>query len=334
MMLNLAAIWECDPASTRFAEFPKLFQDALAIIQADTAMIFQALGVNPAMMPQSTGRAGSRRNQAEIAMEQNVDILTTAEACSVIEEGILTPMLETWVEYDHQFRDAETTIRTYGELGRVAKMEVVPPLQVTNRFHFTWFGVEQARNAAQQQQQIAFLNVARGLSQDLMRAGYVLDPAPALEHAAGNIFGWRMGRLIIKDARAQLAMEPQPENDMLLEGFDVAVHPLDQDPQHIQAHMPLVRHPDERVSAAAKIHIQRHQQQQQMKTMAMMQQQQPGQPGQPGMAPGLPGQPGQPAPPAPGGQVQGARPLRGPPGMINPDQMARAGALIMPRRAG
>src|SRR5262249_28787418 len=92
MLLNLAAIWECDPASTRFAEFPSLFQDALAIIQADTAMIFQALGVNPAMMPQSTGRAGSRRNQAEVAMEQSVDILTTAEACSVIEEGILTPM--------------------------------------------------------------------------------------------------------------------------------------------------------------------------------------------------------------------------------------------------
>jgi hypothetical protein len=54
----------------------------------------------------------------------------------------------------------------------------------------------------------------------------------------------------------------------------------------------------------------------------------------PGMAPGLPGQPGQPAPPAPGGQVQGARPLRGPPGMIHPDQLARAGALVMPRRAG
>jgi hypothetical protein len=215
-------------------------------------------------------------------------------------------------------------------------MESVPPLQSTTRYHFTWFGVEQARNAAQQQQQIAFLNVARGLSQDLNRAGYMLDPAPALEHAAGNIFGWRMGRLIIKDQRAQLAVDPQLENQMLLEGFDVGVHPMDEDPRHMQSHLPLTRHPNPVVAAAAKVHMQRHQVQQGMKAQAQaaQQQPQPGQPGQPPMAPGQPGQSGQPGPtpPAQGGMAPGPRLLRGPPGTIHPDQMPRAGAAVMPRR--
>jgi hypothetical protein len=331
MLLNLAAIWECDPNSTRFAEFPKLWQDGLNIIQADTAMIFQSMGVNPAMMPQQTGRPGSRRNQAEVAMEQNVDLLTTAEACSVLEEGILTPMLEYWIDYDHQFRDEDVTVRTYGELGQIAKMEAVKPLQTRNRYHFSWFGVEQVRNAQQSQQQIAFMNVARGMAQDLQRAGYILNPAPAIEHAAGQLFGWRMGRLILKDAKAMLAMDPELENDMLEKGFAVDVHPLDEDPAHIRAHMPLTRHPDERVSSAAQIHIQLHQRQQGAKGQAMMAQQQQAAIGQ---AAPQPNAPGGPTAPVPGGQAPGPRLMRGPPGTIPPDQMARAGALVMPRRAG
>lgn len=333
MMLNLAAIWECDPKSTQFASFPKLWQDGVAIIQNYTALIFQSMGVNPSMMPQSTGRPTARRNQAEVAMEQQVDILTTAEACSVLEEGILSPMLGLWVDYDHQFRDHETTVRTYGEFGALAKMESVPPLQTTNRFAFSWFGVEQARNAQQNQQQIALLNVARGMAPDLQRAGYMLNPAPALEHAAGNVFGWRMGRLIIVDQRTQLAMDPNQENELLRAEFQVNVHSLDVHPQHIQTHMPLTQDENPVVAAAAKAHIQLHQaalaaaaQAQQMQQM--QQQMQGGQ-----RPPGPPAPPGG-GPPAPGGQVPGPRLVRGPPGMIHPDQMARAGAVTMPRAPG
>jgi hypothetical protein len=163
----------------------------------------------------------------------------------------------------------------------------------------------------------------------------MLDPAPALEHAAGNIFGWRMGRLIIKDQRAQLAVDPSLENKMLEEGFDVGVHPMDEDPRHMQTHLPLTRHPNPTVAASAKVHMQRHQVQQGMKAQAQAAQQQP-QPGMPGQ-PGLPGQPGQsgqpgPTPPAQGGMAPGPRLLRGPPGTIHPDQMPRAGAMVAPRR--
>ena len=83
MLLNCAAIWEVDPASTKFAEFPKLWQDGIALIQAYMQMIFQTMNVNPAMLPQ---RTGSRKpNQAEIAAEQTVDLLTTGVAVSAIE---------------------------------------------------------------------------------------------------------------------------------------------------------------------------------------------------------------------------------------------------------
>lgn len=332
MMLNLAAIWECDPRSTQFASFPKLWQDGIQIIANYTALVFQSMGVNPAMMPQSTGRPGAKRNQAEVSMEQQVDILTTAEACSVIEEGILSPMLQNWVDYDHQFRDAEVTVRAYGELGSLAKMESVPPIQTTSRYHFDWFGVEAARNAQQLQQQIAFLNVARGMSQDLQRAGYLLDPAPALEHAAGNIFGWRMGRLILKDQRNQLSMDPQLENELLSQGMDLNIHALDNHPQHIQTHMPLTQDENPVVAAAAKVHVQLHQAGIAAANQAQAQMQQLQQQGRaPG---GPPGPPGGGRPPVPGGQAQGPRLMRGPNGAIPPDQMSRAGALSMPRKMG
>jgi hypothetical protein len=342
MILHMGVIWECDPNSTRFAEFPKLWQDAIQIIGSCTAQIFQNMGVNPAMLPQQTGRPGAKRNQAEIAMEQTVDVLTTDEASSVVEEGVLTPVVTMWADYDHQFRDDEVTIKQYGELGSLATLQTVKPMQSATRYHFTWFGVEQARNAAQMQQQIAALNIYKGYEQILNKAGYMLDPAALLIQSAGNVFGWRMGRLLIKDMKSQLAMDPQTENGMLRDGFEVMVHPLDEDPKHIQAHMPLLQSSGPEAAAQARMHIQRHQMSMQMKAAAMMRQQQmqgqagPGG-GMPGAGPGGPppgaGQAGGgPAPPMPGGAAAGPRVMRGPPGQIPPDQMPRAGAVVMPRK--
>jgi len=293
------------------------------------------------MMPQSTGRPGARRNQAEVAMEQNVDILTTATRVSVVEEGIMTPTITRWVEYDHQYRDDEATVQSYGELGVAAKIEKVPPIQAGNRYMFTWFGVEQARNAAQQQQQIAFANVAASppMSQALQQAGYQFNPAPMLIHAAGNIFGWREGRKIIKDMRAAAAMDPEVENQMLDTAFEVSVHPIDEDPKHMQAHMMGMQiWPAGTPQHAAYVnHLQRHQMQQGLKANAAAQQgqgmpQPPG--GQPGQQQGGGGAGGPPggAPPQAGGMAPGPRMMRGPPGTIPPDQMPRMGAAIMPRK--
>ena len=324
MVINLGAIWEVDPTAIKFAEFPPLWREALPAIQADTTLAFQTLGVNPAMLPQQTGRPGAKRNQAEVALEQSVDILTTAEACGVIEEGVMTPAVELMVEYDQQFRDDEVTVRAFGELGIVAKMERVPPIQYGNRLYFAWFGVEQARNAAQIQQQIALLNVGKQFAPDLLKNGYIYNPAPPIEHAFGNAFGWRMGRQIIVDARSNLSLDPEMENELLAQGFAVSVHPLDDAMKHLQSHQAGMQASGGDPTGEFRIHIQAHLMDMQVKNMAR--QQQMG--GSPGWPPG--GAPG--GTPAPGGQPGGQRPMRGPPGMIHPDQMARAGAVQPPRR--
>jgi hypothetical protein len=329
MILNLAAVWEIDPNSTRFVEFPKLWQDGIQQIQATTSQIFQAMGVNPSMLPQQTGRPGVKRNQAEVALEQNVDILTTNQASSIVEENILTPMLGLWVDYDHQFRDRDATVRSYGEFGQIAKLETVPPLQTTTRYHFTWYGVEQARNAAQVQQQIGALNVYKGFEQVLNKAGYQLDPAALLVNSAGNAFGWRSARLLIRDMRSQLSMDPEVENQMLSEGMQATVHAFDDDVKHIRDHMPLLQiwPPGTPQHANAEMHIKFHEMSMQMKAAAMKQPQMQGQTGPPGQPQG-----GGPALPAPGGAAPGPREVRGPPGQIHPDQMPAAGAAIMPRK--
>ena len=326
MVINLGAIWEIDPASIKFAEFPPLWQQAAPVIQADTALAFQTLGVNPAMLLQQTGRPGAKRNQAEVALEQTVDILTTGEACGVVEEGIMTPAAERVVEYDQQFRDDDITIRSFGELGVIAKMERVPPIQYGKRYYFTWFGVEQARNAQQNQQQIAWLNVAKGMSADLAKNGYMLNPAPALEKSAGDLFGWRQGRQILVDARSNLSMPPEIENDLLAQGFEVPVHPLDEDVKHIRAHTQAMQEAGD-ASGMHRTHIQSHMMSMQVKAMAAARQGAPGG-GPPGAPPGGGGAPG----PAPGAQPQGPKLVRGPAGMIHPDQMPRAGAPGPPRR--
>lgn len=324
MLINLAAIWEVDPNSTKFAEFPKLWQDGIALIQAATQLAFMTLGVNPAMLPQQTGKPGAKRNQAEIALETSVDLLTTAEACSVLEDGILTPLVTTWGEYDSQFRDDDITIRAYGELGLEAKMERIKPRQFNNRYTFTWYGVEQARSAPEKQQQIALLNVARGYLPLLQQAGYSLNPAPVFEAAFGNAFGWRLGRQVLKDMRQQLGVDPNIENGLLEQGFNVPVHPFDNVPLHIQVHSQALQlgDPTGMIESHLKMHMI-----QQAANAAAQAGQQPGRPQQP---------PGQTSPgaPQPGAQPAGPRLIKGPPGMIAQDRMPAAGsASTMPRRA-
>ena len=327
LIINLGAVWDIDPNSVKFMEFPKLWQDGMAMIQADTQLIFQTLGVNPAMLPQQTGARGQKRNQAEIALEQQVDVLTTAEACSVLEEGILTPLAERFVEYDHQFREDDIMVAMYGEMGLVAQMEEIPPLQIGTKYQFSWFGVEQARFQQQMQMQIAWLNVARGMEQALTAAGYKLNPAAALEASALNVFGARIGRQVLLDARQQLSVDPEVENQMLMLGHDVPAHPTDNHPAHLKSHTTLEQQSGGDPSGMIRVHIQKH-----MQMMQMMQLAAAGAAGA-GGAPGVPGGagPGVAGTPQPGAVPAGPRLIKQPPGAINPDQV-RGPGVAMPRR--
>ena len=316
MVLGLASIWETSPNDTKFAEFPELWKDALGRVMVIQQQIFQSLGVNPSMIPQSSGKPGQKRNQAEIAMEAQVDILTTAAAVTIVEVGVLTPLLQRWAEYDHQFRDAPMTVRMFGEMGMRAMMQDIEPIQINRRFEFRWFGVESARNAAQVQQQIGMLNVLKEVPPQLYQ-GYRLDMGPIMAQLVENTFGPRLAPLLFVSMKDDLGVDPEIENQMLEHGFDTPVHPGDNDPQHMQVHMQLMQMGDPH--GVIRVHLQKHQAQMQMKAQAAQMQQQGGGPGggggpQPGASPGQP------------------HAAKQPPGAIHQDRMPSAGAMGMPRK--
>lgn len=324
MILDLAAVWETSPNDTQFAKFPALWKDSLEIVQACTSQIFQTLSVNPSMVPQSSGKPGAKRNQAEIAMEQQVDILTTADAVSVLEEGILTPILERFAEYDAQFRNSELTVRQFGQMGLRAKMESIPPLQMGRRYAFVWFGVEQARTAAQIQQQTAALGTVMKIPPDKY-PGRKLDLTVPIERLVENAFGPRDAPLIFKDVRDELAVDPKIENEILKNGFPMPVNPLDDDRKHIREHTAAMQRDGDPHKRFAE-HVAMHVQQMQAKSQAMAQ---AGSTPQAGATGG--GGPAGPEP-RPGAQPAGGRPPYQPPGAIHQDRMASAGSVVAPRK--
>ena len=324
MVLGLAAVWETNPNDTKFAQFPELWRSAFERASELKQQMFQTLSVNPSMIPGSKGK--QKQNQAEIANEQQVDLLTTADAVTVLEEEILSPMLQRFADYDHQFRDEAVMIRSFGPIGQQAAMETIEPEQSGKRFSFRWFGVEAARNAAQMQQQIAGVNVMKGIPPQLY-TGFRLDLSPMLVQMAENLFGPRLAPLIFKPL-SDPSVDPMTENDMLEHGFVVNVHPTDNDQEHMMAHMQVMQGSGDPHGTIRK-HLMEHQQQLMSKASdAAKQQNGGGAPG--GMQQG--GNDGGGRPPQSGAQPGSPSNMKMPAGAIPQDQMARAGALTAPRK--
>lgn len=310
MILSLAAIWETNPNDTKFVEFPPLWKDAFEIVLNARNQVFQTLGVNPAMI--TAASASKKPSQAEIAQEQQVDILTTADAVTVIEEGILTPLVQRMLELDHQYRNEAMLVKQYGELGLTAKMEKVDTIQLGEKIFLRWYGVDAARNAQQVQQQIAALNILRGIP-PAMYPGYELDMSPAIVQLVENAFGPRIAPLVFRDIKSQLEQNPNIENLMLMHGMDVHAHRFDNHQEHIMAHLQALQATGD-PNGTIRAHITKHH-----LIMGGGAQMQPGVPGEPGGAgPGLPGQPGT---PRMGAQPALATGGQNPAGAIAPDQM-------------
>lgn len=271
MVLNVAAIWETSPNDTKFAQMPPLWKDAFQLVNSAKDQIFQTLGVNPAMMPQQSISPGKKPNQAQIANEQQVDILTTADAVGGLESEILTPMLQWFVWLDHQYRDETMTIRSFGEMGVRADMEEIEPVQMDRRFEFRWFGVEAARNAQQMQQQMASLNVIKGIPPTAY-PGYELNLAPAISQFLENVFGPRLAPQIFTDIRKKLALDAEFENTLLESGYELPVHVMDDDIAHMKAHMQELQERGD-WHGTIRSHMIRHQMQMQLKQQQMQQQQ-------------------------------------------------------------
>jgi hypothetical protein len=104
MVLALAAVWETSPNDTQFAKFPALWKDALEIVANCKSEIFQSLSVNPAQITQAGNPKSKKPNQAEIANEQQIDLLTTADVVTIMEDEMFSPMLAFMLELDHQYR--------------------------------------------------------------------------------------------------------------------------------------------------------------------------------------------------------------------------------------
>lgn len=330
LIVDIGAVWPVDPDGMKPFTFPMLTQQAYEVVANAERRIFQSLSVNPSMMPHQTG-GKKKLSQAEVANEQAVDVLTTADAVTNIEGEILTPMVQMFADLDHQHRSKELIVRGYGELGLKSEMQTIPPIQMNKRFWLRWFGVEAARNAAQIQQMIAAAATLMQVPPDKY-PGYQLDMAPLMVHVAESAFTPRLARLIFKDITEQMVVEPDDENALLSQGMEVLVHMQDDDPKHLPSHTKLLQQvtakQDGPAIMAAKAHIQRHQLQMQLKqqaqAMQVMQAQQGGQPGG-----------GQPAPtrPRPGAQPSAPRrPAQRPAGSVHPDRMAAAGAVTMPRK--
>lgn len=321
MVLSLSAIWETSPNDTQFAKFPELWKQGFEIVSAVKAEIAQGLSVSPAAITQTGNK--TRRNQAEVAQEQQVDLLTTADAVTVIEEGVLTPVINWFIELDHQYRSEDITIPQYGPMGLRAEMERVEPVQFDTKYHFRWFGVEAARTAQQIQLQIAMTNVIRGIPPQQYE-GYKLNLVPLLTQLCQNAFGPRLAPLIFESQASQMPVPVQQEEMLLLHGFEVPVNPMDDDQQHIQAHMQLLQQAQATGSVQGGVlkkiqqHVFAHMQQAQKKQMAAMQAQQGGQ--------GMPGVPGGEGPGVAGTPRIGAMPgqprPQGPPGMMSQDQVS------------
>jgi hypothetical protein len=319
MVLNVAAVWQTSPKDTQFANFPPLWKDAFAIVNAAKDQIFQTLGVNPAMMPHQVTSPGKKPNQAQIANEQQVDMLSTADVVSGLEEEIFTPLLQWFIALDHQYRDKPMTLRAFGKMGVQAEMEEIEPIQMDRRFEFRWWGVEQARTAQLMQQQMAGLNVIRSLPPQAY-PGYKLDLTAVISQFVENLFGPRLAPLIFKDIREEMTLNPEFENELLKAGYPMPVNPMDNDQQHMQAHAQALQQTGD-YHGTIREHLIRHQTQMQQRQQAMLMQSQQMLAGA-AQPPGGPGG-GQ---PRPGGAPSGMR-SQGPPGMIHQDRLPMA----MPR---
>lgn len=312
MVYGLAAVWPVDPNSTKFASFPALWKDSVQMCQAIKAQINESLEVNDMMMGRQP--AGRKNNQMVGAQmqEQSVSVISHAER---FEEEILNPLMEIFFEYDAQFRDEEVSVVSIGEVGVKASMQKIPPQQWDDRYFFQWTGTTFVTGMQQMQQQIATMNVLRGIPPQQLN-GRKLDVTPILEMLVENVFGAELGRRVLIDERNKFSIPPEVEDEMMVNYIPAEVHEGDDDMLHIQAHQKSGQESGD-PAGLIRTHMQQHMQQLQKKRqMAAPPQGQPGVPG--GAAPGVAGTPRPGAQPAPG------RPVQNPPGAIPQDGMMGA----------
>lgn len=315
MVLNMGALWQVKPESVKFMEFPQLWEGALKLAGATGDRIMQSMGINPALLPH--GNAGKKPTQAQVAQEQQVAQESTTDAVSILEEGIFGPLLEWFFDLDYQYRKKDITVKQFGQMGLQAKMLEVPPFETYTAYAMRWYGTEGTKAVQQVQQQIAAMNVLRGIPPQQLN-GRKVDIGPIIEQIAEVAFGPRIAPNVLIDQRHQLSINPAEENLMMQGGFPVHVQPMDNDVEHLKVHMQSMQQAGD-PQGLYQLHILAHMQQLSAKSAQAAGPQQGGQPGSPGGA--GPGNPGNPGTPRIGAQAGPPKPMQAPAGAIHQDAM-------------
>ena len=318
MVMGLAAVWACDPNSTKALTFPQLWKEAAQICDAMKRQIWESLDVNEMMMgkmPQG------RKNNQMMGQMQNEQMTGITDDASRYEECMLNPLLERMFEYDAQFRTEETDVMVMGEVGVRATIQSIPVQQWGVRYHFQWAGTEIVNSMQRMQQQIAWMNVLNGTPPDKLN-GLTLDIAPIIRLCTQNIFGAELTPKILIDNRSKYTVSPEIENEMLVNQIPVIVHPADEDEQHIMAHQQAAKLTGD-MSGVFRKHLTDHMTQLQKKREAAAPKPAGG-PGVPGGAPPPGAAPGVAGAPRPGAQPQPPKGPQQPPGAVHPDAMMGA----------
>jgi hypothetical protein len=173
------------------------------------------------------------------------------------------------------------------------------------------------------QQQIAWVNVIRELPPETY-PDYELDLTPVIIQGTENVFGPRVAPQIFRRKQV-ISMDPALENEALKWGHMLPVHAADDDAEHIKEHL-IAAQEDNDPHGTFRDHIQKHVAQMEKKSAV-----------QESMVPSgsqRRGGGGGRGAPQPGGQPAMPRQMKGPPGMISPESMPKAGAVTMPRKMG
>ena len=313
---GLSALWPVAPANVKQIEMKQLWKDSMQIVDAMKRQIWESMDVNEAMMGKMP--QGRKNNQLMGAMQQEQQINITDHA-SRYEEEVLNPAMEMLFEFDQQFRTDDIMIEQRGQIGVKASVEVVPPMEWGARYFFRWTGTEFMMGTQRIQQEIAWMNVLKGIPPQQMN-GLTLDVTPILTKISDHLFGPELSPRILVDKSNQYTVAPDVEDEILHNGMPADIHEADDDIKHLRSHMKAASVNGD-PQALYKHHMMMHMAQLQKKRQMQMAQQQPqqgGMPGGPGGAgPGVGGAPkpgALPAPQRPGGQQ--------PPGAIHADQMA------------
>ena len=318
MVMGMAAIWPVDPMKTKALEFPQLWKDSAAMCQMLQGLIRESMDVNDSMMGKAPAGRKNASQMAAMSADQQISITDHAEQ---YEETMLNPLLERIFEWDQQFRTESLTVITKGEIGVRARMTQIEPQQFGERYHFWWSGTSFVTGMQRMQQQIAWMNVLRGIPPQQLN-GRKLDITPILESGTEQIFGPEIAPHILIDTRDQMTIDPEQENILLHNGFTVQTHEADDDPKHIESHQKYMMYTGSQ-DVNSRAHLDAH-----LKQMMAKRQQQAAQQMQSKGGPGAPGGagPGMAGTPRPGAQPGQPRPQQ-PPGAVHPDQMQDPAAM-------